>query len=152
MGMARTNINVLAAASLLLAGCAVPAEKQRQQQAIDADIDEILSLPVPSRLGEKQRCLLEHDVVGFRGLDQHHLLFEGRNGRLWINTLTQRCSGLGAAQSVVMMPSAGSRVCRHDKIRTGGSHRGSAKTCRLGTFQPVTEEQVAEISAALQRR
>ena len=152
MHVGRTGITLLGVITLLLAGCAQAPEKQHEQQAIDADIAEILSLSEYSGLGENQRCLPEHNLRGLLGLDEYHLLFEGRDGRLWVNTLPLRCSNLGSGEGVVLVPSAGTLICRHDTIRIGGSRPGKCGTCRLGAFQPVTGDQVAEIVAVLQRR
>ena len=138
----------LGAAFLLVAGCASSAAAQKRRQEAAAEIEEILSLPVPPQLGGNQRCLAEHELSGIRILDDKHVVFVNRDDRLWINTLPQRCVDLRSVGIVTFKPSTGTRICRHDKFRTNNMRLN----CRLGAFQPVTAEQLAEIAAVLERR
>lgn len=150
---------------LLFAGCAVSPEVEDRRKAIEADIDEILSLPLdPAEYGEAKRCLSDMEYRNFRPIDDRHILFEGRRGKLWMNTLRGRCSDLRYGDVLVVRQFSGSRMCDGDRFQatdwfdwpwyrrwpwTWGSW-GTGPSCVLGKFQPVTEAQVEEIEARLE--
>jgi hypothetical protein len=151
-------------AFLLLAGCAVSPEDESRQRAIEADIDAILSQPGSPEMGAMQRCLSDIEFRHYRALDEKHMLFEGRNNRLWINTLHNRCPDLRWGDTLVVRQFSGMRVCDGDRFYVTewfdwpwyrrwpwhwGSHWGTGMQCILGKFQPVTADQVAEIEAVL---
>ncbi len=150
--------------TLVVAGCAVSPEVEDRRQAIEADIDEILSVPLdPAEYGEAKRCLSDMEYRNFRAIDDRHILFEGRRDKLWMNTLRGRCSDLRFGDVLVVRQFSSSRMCEGDQFRVTdwfdwpwyrrwpwywGSW-GTGPTCMLGKFQPVTEGQVAEIEARL---
>ena len=156
------------AALLLLAGCATSPEVESQRRAMAADIDAILSLPLdPAEFGGTKRCLADHEYRHFRALGERHMLFEGRRGRQWINKLHARCPDLRHGDILVIKPLSGSRMCDMDQFQVAdwfdwpwyrrwpwhwGRTWGTGMVCSLGKFQPVTEVQVAEIEAVLERR
>ena len=95
MGTTRYAITLAAVALLLLAGCATSPEAESRRQAIEADIDSILSQPLdPAEFGETKRCLGDREYLGFRALDDRRILFEGLRNRKWINTLRAPCPDL----------------------------------------------------------
>lgn len=161
------SIAVLAAV-LVLSGCAVSPEDEARRQAMEQDIADILSAPLdPAEYGETKRCLSDLEYRSFRALDDRRLLFIGRRGRLYLNTLRTRCSDLRHATALRIKSFSARRMCDADTFYAGewfdwpwyrrsplnwGSSWGSTMPCKLGVFQPVTEEQVAEIEAALRRR
>lgn len=151
-------------ALLLLASCAVSPEAEERRLAIEAEIDAILSQPLPAEFGEMRRCLGDMDFRNFRALDEKHILFEGRRDRLWVNTLRTRCPDLRHGDVLVVKQFSGLRMCDADRFyvtewfdwpwyRRWPWHWGGSWTtgmqCSLGKFQPVTADQVAEIDAVL---
>jgi hypothetical protein len=168
MGAKRYAIWLIFLVLLFLAGCATSPEAESRRAAIEADIEEILSLPVTAELGGPKRCLAEHDYRSFRPLDDKFLLFEGRRGKLWINELRTTCPDLRHGHVLVVRSFSPSRVCDTDRFqmtdwfyrpwyrRWGpwhwGSDWGAGVYCSLGKFYPVTAGQVAEIEAVLERR
>ena len=57
MGAIRYAIFMASVALLFCAGCATSPDAVSRQQAIDADIDAILSVPLdPAEFGESKRC------------------------------------------------------------------------------------------------
>lgn len=163
--MGKINIAALLActAALLAAGCATSPDVESRRQAIDADIDDILSAPLdPAEFGETKRCLSDNEYRNFRALDDRHILFEGRRGKLWINTLRTRCPDLKYGTVLRVKTFTGSRMCDMDRFEVGdwfdwpwyrrwpwqwGGGWDTGMTCSLGKFQPVTEAQVSEIEA-----
>lgn len=151
--------------AFFVAACAVSPEVEERRQAIEADIDEILSLPLdPAEYGDVKRCLSDMEYRNFRPIDERHVLFEGRRDKLWMNKLRGRCSDLRFGNVLVVRQFSGSRMCDGDQFRVTdwfdwpwyrrwpwywGSW-GTGPTCTLGKFQPVTEDQVAEIEARLE--
>jgi len=167
MGAIKYAITMALVALLLLAGCATSPEVESRRQAIEADIDSILSQPLdPAEFGETKRCLADREYMGFRALDDRHILFEGMRNKQWINTLRHRCPDLRFGHVLRVRSFSWSRICNMDQFQVtdwfdwpwyrrwpwqwGGSwHTGMS--CTLGKFQPVTADQVAEIEAVLDR-
>lgn len=69
--------------ALLTSGCAMqPATKSRLQQK-QADVAEILGIPLdPAEFGEARRCLFNADYRSFRAVDNRHIQVRGRNDKL----------------------------------------------------------------------
>ncbi len=159
---------VAAAAVLLLAGCATSPSSDAERQFREERIEAILSEPLdPAEFGETKRCLRDTEYRSFRALDDRRILFEGRQGRLWINTLRQRCVDLHHGDILVVRSFSSARLCDTDRFNVAdwfdwpwyrrwpwrwGSPWHSGMTCVLGEFRPVTEAQVAEIRAVLKSR
>ena len=159
---------IAAAGSLLVAGCATSPEAQSRREAIQADIEAILAEPLDAdEYGTTRRCLAEHDYRNFRILDDRHILFVGRRGKQWINTLRMRCHDLRFGHVLAIEPFSPSRICDADRFQVAdwfywpwyrrwpwhwGGTWGTGMSCSFGKFQPVAEGQVAEIEAVLRRR
>ena len=155
----------LLAASLIIAGCASSPEREIARQETEAVIASILSEPLdPEVYGEARRCLADREYRNFRALDDRRMLFEGRGDQLWLNTLRSRCPDLQHHSVLVVRSFSARRMCDMDTFQATdwfdwpwyrrwpwrwGSSWGMGMRCTLGTFQPVTESQVAEIEAAL---
>ena len=151
------------AALLLLAGCATSPEAESRRLAIEADINEILSVQLdPAEFGGTKRCLSESQYRNFRPLDDRHLLFYGRRDRMWINTLRNRCTDLRYGDVLIVRPFSGRRMCDTDTFEVAewfdwpwyrrapwywGRSWSTGMRCSLGKFQPVTPAMVAEIEA-----
>lgn len=156
-----------AAAFLLLPGCATSPEAEARRQAMEADIDEIMSYELdPAEYGDVKKCLAEHEYRSFRPLGTRHILFDGRRGKQWINVLRGRCNDLRHGDVLVVKLTMGSRMCDMDRFEVAEwfdypwyrrgpwtwGRWGSGVHCSLGKFHPVTEQQVAEIEAVLRSR
>ena len=146
---------------LLLASCVSPeasALAESQRQAVEADIDDILSYAVDAtEVGETKRCLSDSEYRNFRALGDRHLLFEGRRDKQWVNVLRTRCSGLEDGDFFVVEPTSGRRMCISDHFTVGNRHLmtsridlGTGSKCVLGKFKPVTRAQVEEIEKRLE--
>lgn len=156
----RYAIGFFSAALLVLSGCATSPEDEARQREKEADIASILEQPLPAEFGDTEKCLSNSRVKSYRALDEHHLLFEGSKDRYWVNTLRGRCSALNWGDVLVVKHYSGSRFCEFDRfnvadwfdlprnLNTGGN---LGMDCTLGSFQPVTADQVAEIDAVLER-
>ena len=145
-------------ALLVLAGCAGSAVDEERRKEMEADIDEILSYELdPAEYGEPRNCLSEMEYSSYRALGKRHLLFQGRQGKLWVNMLRGRCFGLDDNSIFVMRPNVAGRLCDLDRFSAVDrspslSGSSSAPTCALGEFRPVTEAQVKEIEERLEMR
>lgn len=168
MSVLKLAVCAAGTAVLICAGCATSPEIEAQRQTSEASIVEILSAPLdPAEFGESKRCLADTQFRSFRALDEKRILFEGRRGKLWINTLRTRCPDLRHGSVLVVKSFTGSRMCDADRFevaewfdwpwyrrwpwRWGGSW-GTGMSCSLGKFQPVTEDQVRDIEAVLRAR
>lgn len=147
-----------AAFCLALAGCAGSTVDEERRKEMEADVDEILRYELdPAEYGEPQKCLLDTEYVSYQALGKRHLLFKGRQGRLWVNVLRGRCFGLDDNSTFIVRPSVSGRLCDMDRFsvvdRSASiATAGTAPTCVLGEFRPVTEAQVAEIENRLEMR
>ena len=155
-------------AGLFLAGCATsPADEQRMKE-IDADITEILALPLDEQqYGKTRNCLSQGDYNNFRPLDENRILFEGTRNRQWVNTLRIRCPDLRYGNVLVVRRAMGSQLCDGDRFSATewfewpwyrrapwewGATWSTGGQCVLGDFQPVTKDQVAEIESLIKKR
>ena len=168
MSASKYALTMACVAFLLFAGCATSPEAESRRQAIEADIGEILSVPLdPAEFGETKRCLADHEYRNFRALDDRRILFEGRHGKQWINTLRTRCPDLRYGHVLVVKSFSGMRMCDMDRFMVAdwfdwpwyrrwpwhwGGSWGTGMQCSLGKFQPVAQDQVAEIEAVLKSR
>ena len=143
---------------LALAGCASSSLEERKRVEMEADVDEILAYELdPAEYGEARKCLLESQYVSYGALGQRHLLFKGRQGRLWVNMLRGRCFGLNDNSTFIVRPNVSGRLCDMDRFsvidRSASiATAGTAPNCVLGEFRPVTEAQVKEIENRLEMR
>jgi len=150
---------------LLCTGCASSPEVAEQRRVMEAEIDAILSEPLePAELGETKRCLSDHEYRSFHAIDERRIVFEGRQGKLWLNTLRSRCPDLQHGRVLqVRSTSAMGRICELDTFMAGDwfawpwyrrwpwywGPYGTGTTCSFGEFQPVTPGQVDAIEALL---
>ena len=161
---ARRSAVCMAAALLIIVGCASSPDDESRRQAIEADIQDILNLSLGED-GQPLRCLSETQYGGFRALDERHMLFTGRGGKQWVNVLRTRCLDLRHGDVLRIRSFSASRICDTDRFAVDEWfewpwhsrwpwHWGdwsAGMTCTLGKFYPVTEGQVEEIEAVIRR-
>lgn len=168
MSAARIAILAACVAALFCAGCAISPEDESRREAKEADIAAVLSLELdPAEFGEPSRCLTENQIRSFRALDDRRILFVGRQGKLWVNTLRMRCPDLRYGDVLVVRSISGLRLCDMDSFQVAdwfgwpwyrrwpwhwGTPFGMGPRCSLGKFQPVTADQLAEIEAIIKAR
>ena len=168
MGAIRFTCYTAIAILLLCAGCATSPDVAARRQAADAEINAILSVQLdPAEYGETRRCLAEREYHNFSVIDDRHILFEGLGGKQWVNTLRSRCPDLRFGTLIRVKSFSWSRICESDSFLVGewfdrawyrswpwhwGSGSGMGVQCSLGSFQPVTKDQVEEIKAAVKSR
>ena len=149
-------VGAIAASLLVLAGCATSPEDEHRRQEMEADIDDILSQYVdPAEYGEPKNCLMENQIRRYRALGTRHMLFEGRQGQLWVNDLRGRCSGLERDSIFIMRPKLTGRYCDMDLFSVAdrvGTAVPLAPNCALGEFRPITQAQLKEVEARLEMR
>ena len=143
---------------LILASCATSPDDERRKKDMEADVDDILSYELdPAEHGEAKTCLFDSEYKYYHALGNRHLLFMGRQGKLWVNVLRGRCPSLDDESKFIMNPEMGGRLCNKDQFRLidqfdSLSHASSSPVCFLGEFKPVTEAQVKEIEHRLEMR
>ena len=152
--MAHATVFLLA---VVLAGCASDAAKTaEQQQEVGEEIEAILTQPLgDEEYGKSERCISTYQYDSVEVLDNQHVVFKGRGKKLWLNTLRGRCIGL-RKRDVLKFELRGSQLCNLDDFVAINTtmHFGtetSAK-CALGDFSPITEEQVALMKAAVEKK
>jgi hypothetical protein len=155
----------LAAALLLVTGCATSPPDESEREAIEADVQDILNLALGED-GKPLRCLSEAQYRGFRALDEKHLLFTGSGGKRWVNVLRHRCLDLRHGDILRIRSFSFSRICDTDRFAVDDWFEwpwysrwpwqwgawSTGMTCTLGQFYPVSEGQVEEIEAVIRRR
>lgn len=137
-----------------LAGCAgagTSPEQEARETAKQETIQDILSQPLAAEeYAEQQRCLSSLDYDQVDVLDQEHVLFRGRGDKLWLNKLRKRCVGLDR-NDVLRFRMRSNRVCDLDTFEGLSSFMWgiTSGSCSLGTFTPVTPEQVEALEHAV---
>ena len=121
------------------------------------DIETILTQPLgQDEYVEAERCLSKFSFDRVEIIDDQHVLFRGRRGKAWLNTLRSRCVGLRRHDIPRLEYRSSSQLCNLDTlVGMSSSFSGFSRTsapCALGDFQPVTEEQVALIKATVESR
>ena len=111
----RRSAACAAAVLLIISGCASSPEDEDRRKAIEADIQEILSLSLGENI-KPLRCLSETQYRGFRALDEKHMLFTGTGGKLWINVLRNRCHDLRHGSILRVRSHSYSRICDTDRF------------------------------------
>ena len=127
---------------------------------MEADIDDILTYELDeTEYGDDQNCLSKYEYQSIRALGDRHLLFEGKNGKQWVNVLRGRCRGLSDNSIFIMKQNMAGRTCDKDQFEVvarssslTGPGAGMGPTCVLGEFMPVAKMQVDEIKARLETR
>lgn len=164
MTINRYLVAVLVAGLLVLAGCASTQEARERREAAEADIRDILNQSLASDgAGEPVRCLSESQFRSFSALGERYVVFKGRRDEYWVNTLRSRCSDLRYGSVMRVNRYTGPQYCDGDRFTVADLFdfpmgagrppaRGTDVACVLGRFHPVSEEQVAEIEAALARK
>jgi hypothetical protein len=129
-----------------------------RKKNMEADIDEILTYELDeTEYGKPRNCLSENNYRSFRALGNRHLLFEGRNGKQWVNILRGRCAGLNRNSMFIMHPSTAGRACDMDRFEVTDrsnalSSSAMTSSCMLGEFIPAAGPQVQEIENRLETR
>ncbi len=93
---------------------------------------------------EGQRCLSSRPIRKTEVLDDQNILFYMRGRTIYHNILPRRCNGL-AREGRFSYRVTSSNLCQLDSIRilygtAGGMQEG--RSCRLGYFHEVTEEDI----------
>jgi hypothetical protein len=160
----RRSVVCVSVALLLIAGCASAPEDDARREAIEADIQDILTLSLGED-GKPLRCLSETHYRGFRALDEKHMLFTGRGGKQWVNVLRNRCYDLRHGDVLRVGSFSSTRICDTDRFAVDDWfewpwysrwpwHWGAwstGMTCTLGKFYPVNDARLAEIEAIIRR-
>ena len=127
---------------LVLAACGTRGDTPHEPPPT---VEEILATALgDADYGKPERCLQTSQYTRIIVLDRKHLLFEGRGGKYWLNTLRLECPGL-RKDAVLQLDLNSARICNLDTVtaietRWLSIDRVSA-TCSLGDFLPVPEEQ-----------
>ena len=145
---------LLVTVALGLVGCAgakPTPEAEAAQVAKQEAIADILSKPLAAEeYADEESCLSRHYYDHVDVLDDEHVLFKGSGDKLWLNKLRHRCVGL-RRNDVLEFRMRDSRLCDHDTFYATSSLNWGIRTgaCALGTFTPVTAEQVQAIELAV---
>jgi hypothetical protein len=96
--------------------------------------------------GESERCINARSIRGADVIDDNYILFRVQGRRLYLNALPKSCKGLSRDRRFSYETYTRS-LCERDTIRvlreaSDGVYEGRA--CKLGRFQQVTEEELAD--------
>ena len=99
---------------------------------------------------ESESCLSMNLVRSARAIDDRTILFELRDGRLFLSSLDQECPGLARNNRFSYNLRTGARIprlCYTDTI-TVIERSGDGFTCGLGRFQPISVAAAEELQPA----
>lgn len=138
----------------VLAGCAgaEPTPEQQAREVVKHEtINDILSQPLAAEeYADERRCLSTRSYDSVDVLDDEHVVFRGTGDKIWVNKLRHRCVGL-RRDRILRFEMRDSRICDLDRFEAVSAHAFgiSSGVCSLGTFTPVTPEQVEAIEVAV---
>jgi hypothetical protein len=99
------------------------------------------------------RCLRLTSIQHISILDNSHIVFYMNGGKRYLNTLPYTCSGLKMSGTIMYRTSL-SQLCDLDIITVldsvGGEYRPGA-SCGLGSFKPITEQEIATLKDQLKK-
>ncbi len=118
-------------------------------QPIQAADDEAPDTRQPDADMQGQRCLSSRPIRKTEVLDDQNILFYLRGAAIYLNHLPKPCRRL-AQEGRFMYRTTVARICRYDIINLlvdiGGT-LGLGRACKLGTFYPITKEDVERLKA-----
>ena len=128
--------------ALLLAACGTTGGTAKTPPPT---VEEVLASSLSEAdYGKPERCLQTSEYTRIEVLDKKHLLFEGRGGKYWLNTLRNECPGLRKG-AILQLDLTSSRVCNLDTVTAIESRRfyfdRVSATCSLHEFVAIPEEQ-----------
>ena len=132
------SIAILATTACLL--CLSPVALAQEEPPEVEEDDSII---------EGERCISSRPVRKTEVLDDQNILFYMRGATVYLNHLPKPCRGL-TPSSRFMYRTTVARLCRADMITILGYHgldMGMGRSCKLGTFHGITEEDVEKIKA-----
>ena len=83
---------------------------------------------------EFENCISPSRIRETKVLDDSHIIFEMRGGRVYLNTLEHKCSRLGFERSITYTV-RGNRLCNIDIVYVLDSTFGAGPSCFLGKFE-----------------
>lgn len=96
-----------------------------------------------------ENCVHLRAVDRIEILDEQHILFYMRNGKIYSNHLSRKCPGL-RHNDTIMYRTALNQLCDIDTFTVleniGGGFMPGA-TCSFGKFYPATQEEVDALKA-----
>lgn len=128
--------------TLLLAACGIKGETAKTPPPT---VEEVLASSLSATdYGKPERCLQTSEYTRIEVLDKKHLLFEGRGGKYWLNTLRNECPGLRKG-AVLQLDLTTNRVCNLDTVTAIETRRfyvdRISATCSLNAFVGIPKEQ-----------
>jgi len=98
---------------------------------------------------EGQRCLSSRPIRKTEVLDDQNILFYMRGTAIYLNHLPKPCKKLAQSGRFLYRTTV-ARLCKSDMItilRDTGLGLSTGRSCKLGTFWGITEEDVKKIKA-----
>jgi len=83
---------------------------------------------------EFENCISPSRIKQTKVLDDSHILFEMRGGRVYLNTLESKCSRLGFERAITYTV-RGNRLCNVDIVYVLDPTFGNGPSCSLGKFE-----------------
>ncbi len=100
-----------------------------------------------------RKCIGTRAVKRTEVVDDQIVLFFTRGKTVYVNVLPRECKGLSRDRRFSYSTSFG-RLCKLDRIRIlrdSGAGLREGRSCRLGSFHPITKEDIAPFIDALQK-
>lgn len=136
-----------------ISGCAAKGDPAK---APPPTVEQILSSSLSAEeYGKPERCLQTSEYTRIEVLDKKHLLFEGRGGKYWLNTLRNECPGLRRG-AVLQLDLTTARVCNLDTVTAIETRRfyvdRISATCSLNEFVAIPKEQAEFLKKEIRGR
>ena len=102
---------------------------------------------------ESKRCVNSRTIKRTGIVSDNHIVFYLRGGKIYLNTLPRTCTGLSRERRFAYETHTSS-LCEFDLINVlldSGFGAVAGRTCKLGRFQRVTEDDVAYLVEQLHK-
>jgi len=132
------SVAILASTACLL--CLPPITLAQEEPPEVEEDDSII---------EGQRCLSSRPIRKTEVLDDQNILFYMRGAAIYLNHLPKPCKKLAQSGRFLYRTTV-ARLCKSDMItilRDTGLGLSTGRSCKLGTFWGITEEDVEKIKA-----
>lgn len=93
---------------------------------------------------ESERCINARSIRRTEVIDDNNVVFYVQGRRIFLNSLPKSCKGLSRDRRFLFETHTRS-LCEHDTIRIlqeASGHIYAGRSCKLGRFLPVTQEDI----------
>jgi len=133
--MSAKNIALSMVVGLLVTG-ATGADEAAKEKISKLD----KALVKYERTGEMKKCVNPARIRHSRVVDDRHIIFEVTSRKVYLNTLSHKCSSLGFHKAIAYKV-RGNSLCRNDLFEVLNSSGIPGAHCSFGEFEKLEKKE-----------